>query len=255
MSHSGKPLLIDEESALKLIESYPNEISRLLNKGFDIKRLQMEICQRLINRHKVLLDLRSDGLETQMSRLSQAHAGEFFIQAQHAQSNLVKVNSMARLFAILPPRLSVQNLDKVFDTSSHGYAYQSAFRQFSQEPACLMMIQTNFCEDVIIGAVLCGMDSPKSGITGNGESFVFRIECEVESWWWHQSKQTQFVHFSPGGLTIGNGAITLDEDLKNCSTIASEVFSSPNLLSRSDDFKRFQVTRMEIFTFSSFESN
>ena len=73
----------------------------------------------------------SDGLEAQMSRLSQKHAGEFYAQAKHASSSLISINSMSRLFAILPPRFSVQNLEKIFSTTTDGYAYQTGkFRVF-----------------------------------------------------------------------------------------------------------------------------
>jgi hypothetical protein len=60
-----------------------------------------------------------------MSRLSQANAGEFYAQAKYAASTLISTNSMSRLFAILPPRFSVQNLEKIFSTSTDGYAYQT----------------------------------------------------------------------------------------------------------------------------------
>jgi len=85
----------------------------------------------------------------------------------------------------------------------------------SEEPACLILMKTDFSPEVSIGAVLCGMKSPKTGLTGNGESFVFRVECEVESWFWHNGKPTQFAHFSPGNLNIGNGALMLNDDFKN----------------------------------------
>ena len=76
-------------------------------------------------------------------------------------------------------------------------------------------MKTDFSPDVSIGAVLCGMKSPKTGLIGNGESFVFRVECEVESWFWHSAMPTQFAHFSPGNLNIGNGALMLNDDFKN----------------------------------------
>ena len=85
----------------------------------------------------------------------------------------------------------------------------------SEEPACLILMKTDFAPEVSIGAVLCGMKSPKTGLIGNGESFVFRVECEVESWFWHNGKPTQFAHFSPGNLNIGNGALMLNDDFKN----------------------------------------
>ena len=85
----------------------------------------------------------------------------------------------------------------------------------SEEPACLILMKTDFAPEVSIGAVLCGMKSPKTGLIGNGEGFVFRVECEVESWFWHNGKPTQFAHFSPGNLNIGNGALMLNDDFKN----------------------------------------
>ncbi|CBY43630.1 unnamed protein product [Oikopleura dioica] len=250
----GSPEELDDDLILEIIKKHPADVEKILKKGFDIRNLQMSLVKQLVTRHKVLLDLRADGLEAQMSRLSQANAGEFYAQAKYAASTLISTNSMSRLFAILPPRFSVQNLEKIFSTSTDGYAYQTALRKMSEEPACLILMKTDFSPEVSIGAVLCGMKSPKTGLTGNGESFVFRVECEVESWFWHNGKPTQFAHFSPGNLNIGNGALMLNDDFKNCSTCASEVFLSPNLLSRDEGFKRFQVIQMEIFAFSSFES-
>ncbi|CAG5106604.1 Oidioi.mRNA.OKI2018_I69.chr1.g2915.t1.cds [Oikopleura dioica] len=250
----GSPDEIDDDLILQMIEDNPSDVEKILKKGFDIRNLQMAIVKQLVNRHKMLLDLRADGLEAQMSRLSQKHAGEFYAQAKHASSSLISINSMSRLFAILPPRFSVQNLEKIFSTTTDGYAYQTALRKLADEPACVILMKTDFSPDVSIGAVLCGMKSPKTGLIGNGESFVFRVECEVESWFWHSEMPTQFAHFSPGNLNIGNGALTINDDLKNCSTCSSEVFSSPNLLSRDGSFNRFQVIQMEIFAFSSFES-
>ena len=60
-----------------------------------------------------------------VSRLSQANAGEFFEQARDADSSLLRVGDMARLIAILPPRFTVQKLEKIMTTAKHGYSLRS----------------------------------------------------------------------------------------------------------------------------------
>ena len=62
-----------------------------------------------------------------VSRLSQANAGEFFEQARDADSSLLRVGDMARLIAILPPRFTVQKLEKTMSTAKHGYSLRSGF--------------------------------------------------------------------------------------------------------------------------------
>jgi len=143
----GSPEELDDDLILEIIKKHPADVEKILKKGFDIRNLQMSLVKQLVTRHKVLLDLRAgkihyfanlfslfsniDGLEAQMSRLSQANAGEFYAQAIYAASTLISTNSMSRLFAILPPRFSVQNLEKIFSTSTDGYAYQTGTQKLT----------------------------------------------------------------------------------------------------------------------------
>ena len=92
------------------------------------------------------------------------------------------------------------------------------------------------------------------GVTGTGESFVFRIETEVESWIWTEGAPSLFACFDHGHLQVGNGALMLDSDLKGCSTTPSLVFSNPNLLTKNEDFQTFEVLQLELFAFTDYET-
>ena len=67
----------------------------------------------------------SDGLGGAVSRLTQVNAGEYFDQARNAGSEITDVGDLARLISILPPRFTVQQMQKIMTTKKDGYSLRS----------------------------------------------------------------------------------------------------------------------------------
>ena len=55
----GSPDEVDDDLILQMIEDNPSDVEKILKKGFDIRNLQMALVKQLVNRHKMLLDLRA----------------------------------------------------------------------------------------------------------------------------------------------------------------------------------------------------
>ena len=65
------------------------------------------------------------GLNAEKARLSIADTGEFIDLAEKANSELVKKSHFAQVIAMLPPRFTVQKIQKIFTTKQHGYSISS----------------------------------------------------------------------------------------------------------------------------------
>ena len=117
----------------------------------------------------------------------------------------------------------------------------------------LIVIKPNRGNDVLFGAFLSGIESTKTAISGTGESFVFRIETEVETWIWTDGHPSLFACFDHDHLLIGNGSISIDSDLKLCSTTQSDVFLNPNLLTKDESFQTFEIVQLEVFSFTDLD--
>jgi len=255
---NSNSLEIRAKEAAEMLANERFDSFKILPKAFGIKRLSWNTCKTLISRHMVLLDISAErGIGTAystVSRLSQANAGEFFEAARSANSELVSVGDLARLIAILPPRFTVQQLKKIMNTAKDGYSLSSVKDKIGSRSDILVLIKPNRGEEIKLGAFLTGLERGRGGgVTGTGESFVFRIETEVESWIWTEGAPSLFACFDHGHLLVGNGALMLDSDLKGCSTAPSQVFSNPNLLSKNEDFQTFEVLQLELFAFTDYE--
>ena len=84
-------------------------------------------CQLILNdhfydSHKALL---LGGLNAEKARLSIANTGEFIDLAEKANSELVTKSHFAQIIAMLPPRFTVQKIQKIFTTKHHGYSLSS----------------------------------------------------------------------------------------------------------------------------------
>jgi len=134
-------------------------------------------------------------------------------------------------------------------TAKHGYSLRSVYQKIGDKSDILAIIKPNRGENIVIGAFLTGLEQNQK-ITGTGESFLFRVETEVESWIWTENCPALFASMNLNDFIIGNGALILDSDLKHCSTVKSDIFSSPNLLSKDDSYQLFEVIELELFAFA-----
>jgi len=235
---------------MNFIDSYLDQSSqvKLMTKAFGIKNFKWATCSKLINRHKILLDMKQGGLNAEKARLSIANTGEFIDLAEKANSELVTKSHFAQIIAMLPPRFTVQKIQKIFATKHHGYSLSSVFKNIRGYTDILMLIQTN--QKSLLGCFMTSIDSTKNGNSGTGESFLFRVaENILDSWFWNENNPSIFAVFTKESLTFGNGAIFLDSDLKSCSTSSSETFSNPDLLTNQNTSCPFEVQTLEIFTF------
>jgi len=235
---------------MNFIDSYLDQSSqiKLMTKAFGIKNFKWATCSKLINRHKILLDMKQGGLNAEKARLSIADTGEFIDLAEKANSELIKKSHFAQVIAMLPPRFTVQKIQKIFTTKQHGYSLSSVYKNIRGYTDILMLIQTN--KTSLLGCFMTSIDSTKNGNSGTGESFLFRVaENTVDSWFWNENNPSIFAVFTKESLTFGNGAIFLDSDLKSCSTSSSETFSNPDLLTNQNTSCPFEVQTLEIFTF------
>jgi len=235
---------------MNFIDNYLDQSSqiKLMTKAFGIKNFKWATCSKLINRHKILLDMKQGGLNAEKARLSIANTGEFIDLAEKANSELVTKSHFAQIIAMLPPRFTVQKIQKIFTTKQHGYSLSSVFKNIRGYTDILLLIQTN--KKSLLGCFMTSIDSTKNGNSGTGESFLFRVaENIVDSWFWNENNPSIFAVFTKESLTFGNGAIFLDSDLKSCSTSSSETFSNPDLLTNQNTSCPFEVQTLEIFTF------
>ena len=147
------------------------------------------------------------------------------------------------------------------------------YQKIGDKSDILAIIKPNRGENIVIGAFLTGLEQNQK-ITGTGESFLFWVETEVESWIWTENCPALFASMNINDFIIGNGALILDSgigwkfldlffwnqktrlifnqslDLKHCSTVKSDIFSSPNLLSKDDSYQLFEVIELELFAFA-----
>lgn len=235
---------------MNFIDSYLDQATQIkvMTKAFAIKNFKWATCSKLINRHKILHDMKQGGLNAEKARLSIADTGEFIDLAEKANSELVTKSHFAQIIAMLPPRFTVQKIQKIFSTKQHGYSLSSVFKNIRGYTDILIMIQTN--KQSLLGCFMTSIDSTKNKNSGTGESFLFRIaDNNVDSWFWNEKNPSIFAVFTSESLTFGNGAIFLDSDLKSCSTSSSETFSNPDLLTNQNTICPFEVQTLEIFTF------
>ena len=87
---------------------------KILAKAFQIKRFSWSTCSKLINRHKLLIDIRAGAKEVDTA--------DFSVMAEQANAKVVAVEQLARIIAILPPRFTVQKVERIFCTLDDGYA-------------------------------------------------------------------------------------------------------------------------------------
>ena len=89
---------------------------KILAKAFQIKRFSWSTCSKLINRHKLLIDIRAGAKDVNLD------TADFSAMAEQAQAKVIASDQLARLIAILPPRFTVQKVERIFCTLDDGYA-------------------------------------------------------------------------------------------------------------------------------------
>ena len=113
---------------------------------------------------------------------------------------------------MLPPRFTVQKIQKIFTTKQHGYSlssgklplqlleslpliFISVFKNIRGYTDILLLIQTN--KKSLLGCFMTSIDSTKNGNSGTGESFLFRVaENNVDSWFWNENNPSIFAVFT-----------------------------------------------------------
>merc|ERR1712046_427269 len=104
---------------------------------------------------------------------------------------------------MLPPRFTVQKIQKIFTTKQHGYSLSSVFKKIHGYTDIPILIQTNK-KNHLLGCFMSSIDSSKSGNSGTGESFLFRITENnvVDSWFWNENNPSIFTVFTKESLTF-----------------------------------------------------
>ena len=92
---------------------------KILTKAFQIKRFSWSTCSKLINRHKLLIDIRAG------SSNALHDTSDFTLMAEQANSKILKSDHLAQIISILPPRFTVQKIERIFTTVDDGYALSS----------------------------------------------------------------------------------------------------------------------------------
>ena len=86
------------------------------------------------------------------------------------------------------------------------------YQKIGDKSDILAIIKPNRGENIVIGAFLTGLEQNQK-ITGTGESFLFRVETEVESWIWTENCPALFASMNINDFIIGNGALILDSGI------------------------------------------
>ena len=109
--HENLGISLDDNSSLDVSQQ-----QKILTKAFQIKRFSWSTCSKLINRHKLLIDIRAGSVATVTD------TSDFTAMAEQANSKILTSQKLAEIISILPPRFTVQKIEQIYSTIDDGYA-------------------------------------------------------------------------------------------------------------------------------------
>lgn len=165
-------------------------------------------------------------------------------------SALLGEREWAQLWAWVPSRLRLCNVDCIYSTERDGYLLATLYDRCGRREPLLLVARTAAAELVgaFVSRALAGAGS-RAGFFGTGETFLFRLPAAQAYAWAAGSGSTAFIHASAAFLAFGAGkdgfGLRIDADLRTVSSAPTETFANPALLSA----RTAEIAGLEVYAF------